>query len=106
MGNYILYINEMTKLFVLPLMVATLASITGGTVAEAKPGGGEFIASPKRCTRKNPCSRMPELPAPKKRCTFKRPCSRMPELPDFGTPMPRGGFPDFGTPMPRGGFRR
>ena len=76
-------------------MVATLASITGGTVAEAKgwnsgsPGGKPGFIN-----------------RPKKRCTFKRPCSRMPELPDFGTPMPRGGFPDFGTPMPRGGFRR
>ena len=86
----------MTKLFVLPLMVATLASITGGTVAEAKgwrskgPGGNPgFINRPK-----------------KRRCTFKRPCSRMPELYDFGRPMPRGGLPDFGTPMPRGGLRR
>ena len=86
----------MTKLFVLPLMLATAVSITGGTVAEAKgwrsngPGGRPgTIHRPK-----------------KRRCTFKRPCSSMPELPDFGTPMPRGGFPDFGTPMPRGGFRR
>ena len=84
----------MTKLFVLPLMLATAVSITGGTVAEAKgwrsngPGGRPgTIHRPK-----------------KRRCTFKRPCSSMPELPDFGTPMPRGGFPDFGTPMPRGGF--
>ena len=103
----------MTKLFVLPLMVATLASITGGTVAEAKgwrsngPGGKPgFINRPKkRCTFKRPCSRMPEL---QKRCTRKNPCSPMPELNDFdfGTPMPRGGLPDFGTPMPRGGLRR
>ena len=95
----------MTKLFVLPLMLATAVSITGGTSVEARPGGGSFISSPKRCTRKNPCSRMPELRDPiKKRCTFKRPCSRMPELPFFPgevEPMPRGGFPDFGTPMPR-----
>ena len=85
-------------------MLATAVSITGGTSVEAKPGGGAFISQPKRCTRKNPCSRMPELPAPKKRCTRKNPCSRMPELPFFPgeiQPMPRGGFPDFGTPMPR-----
>ena len=74
----------MTKLFVLPLMVATLAGITGSTVAEAKPGyrpggpgGGGFIHSPKRrCTRKNPCSRMPELPF----------------FPGEVIPMPRGGI--------------
>ena len=80
----------MTKLFVLPLMLATAVSITGGTSAEARPGGGEFISSPKRCTRKNPCSRMPELPY----------------FPGDVQPMPRGGLPDFGTPMPRGGLRR
>lgn len=87
----------MTKLFVLPLMVATLASITGGTVAEAKgwrsngPGGKPGFIN-----------------RPKKRCTFKRPCSPMPDLNDFdfGRPMPRGGLIDFGTPMPRGGLRR
>ena len=88
----------MTKLLVLPLMLATAVSITGGTSVEARPGGGEFISSPKRCTRKNPCSRMPELPSPgrpKKRCTRKNPCSRMPELPFFPgeiQPMPRGGL--------------
>ena len=99
----------MTKLFVLPLMLATTAGIIGSTPVEAGPGGGGFISSPKRCTRKNPCSRMPELPAPRKRCTFKRPCSPMPELPFLPgeiQPMPRGGFPHFGTPMPRGGLRR
>ena len=95
----------MTKLFVLPLMVATFAGITGSTSAEAKPGsfhgrpwvsgpgGGDFIS----------------VPRPKKRCTRKNPCSRMPELPFFPgeiQPMPRGGHPDFGTPMPRGGLRR
>ena len=104
----------MSKLLVLPLMLAATAGIMGSTSAEAKPwvsgpGGGDFINVPrpnKRCTRKNPCSRMPELPSPRKRCTKKRPCSPMPELLDFGTPMPRGGFPDFGTPMPRGGLRR
>ena len=87
----------MTKLFVLPLMVATLASITGGTVAEAR---GWRNSGPGR----NPGT----LHRPRKRCTFKRPCSPMPELNDFdfGRPMPRGGFPDFGTPMPRGGLRR
>ena len=62
----------MTKLFVLSLMLASTAGIMGSTSVEAKPGsfpgasgpgGGGFIHSPKkRCTRKNPCSRMPELP--------------------------------------------
>ena len=72
----------MTKLFVLPLMVATFAGITGSTAAEAKPGyrgpgGGFSIHTPrKRCTRKNPCSRMPELPF----------------FPDGIQPMPRGGI--------------
>lgn len=81
----------MTKLFVLPLMVATFAGITGSTSAEAKPGrpwvsgpgsspgGGDFISIPrprKRCTRKNPCSRMPEIPF----------------LPGEVIPMPRGGI--------------
>ena len=88
----------MTKLFVLPLMLATVVSITGGTSAEAKPGGGSFISSPKRCTRKNPCSRMPELPSPRRRCgSWKNPCSPMPELPLF---------PGEVQPMPRGGLRR
>ena len=79
-------------------MLASTVGIMGGTPAEARPGGpggGEFISSPKRCTRKNPCSPMPILPGPKKRCTFKRPCSRMPELPFFPgevQPMPRGGI--------------
>ena len=94
----------MTKLFVLPLMVATFAGITGSTAAEAKPwvsgpGGGDFISVPrpkKRCTRKNPCSRMPELPVPRGKCgSWKNPCSRMPELPLFPgeiQPMPRGGL--------------
>jgi hypothetical protein len=72
----------MSKLFVLPLMVATLASITGGTVAEAKP----------RMFHDNPGGNPGTIHRPRKRCTFKRPCSRMPELPDFGTPMPRGGL--------------
>ena len=71
----------MTKLFVLPLMVATFAGITGSTVAEAKPGyrpgGGFSVHTPKkRCTRKNPCSRMPELPF----------------FPGEVIPMPRGGI--------------
>ena len=76
-------------------MLASVAGITGGTAAEAKPwvsgpGGGFSIHTPrKRCTRKNPCSRMPELPF----------------FPGEIQPMPRGGFPDFGRPMPRGGFR-
>ena len=86
----------MTKLFVLPLMVATFAGITGSTAVEAKPGGGGFISQPKRCTRKNPCSRMPELPTPRGKCgSRKNPCSRMPELPLFPgevQPMPRGGL--------------
>jgi len=73
----------MTKLFVLPLMLAATAGIMGSTSVEARPGsfpgargpgGGEFISSPKR------------------RCTFKRPCSRMPELPFFpGEVQPMGG---------------
>ena len=56
----------MTKLFVLPLMVATLASITGGTAAEAKPrmfhgnpGGMEpFIVQRNAAVHSNkrPCS--------------------------------------------------
>ena len=94
----------MTKLLVLPLMFVATAGIIGSAPVEARPGGGEFISQPKRCTRKNPCSRMPELPNPRKRCTRKNPCSPMPELPFFPgeiQPMPRGGFPDFGTPMPR-----
>ena len=102
----------MTKLFVLPLMVATLASITGGTAAEAKgwrsndPGGGDFINVPRPRKRGPGGGDFINVPRPRKRCTFKRPCSPMPELHDFGRPMPRGGFPDFGTPMPRGGLRR
>ena len=76
----------MTKLFVLPLMLASTAGIMGSTSAEAKPwvsgpGGGDFIS----------------VPRPKKRCTRKNPCSRMPELPFF---------PDEVIPMPRGGRRR
>ena len=76
----------MTKLFVLPLMLASTAGIMGSTPAEAKPwvsgsDGGDFISSPR----------------PKKRCTKKRPCSRMPELPFF---------PGEVQPMPRGGLRR
>ena len=73
----------MTKLFVLPLLLAT-TGIMGSTAVEARPGsfhgspgGGEFIHSPKkRCTRKNPCSRMPELPF----------------FPGEVQPMPRGGL--------------
>ena len=88
----------MSKLFVVPLMVATFASITGASAVEAKgwhsgrPGGspGTIHRPKKRCTRKNPCSRMPELPF----------------FPGEIQPMPRGGLPDFGTPMPRGGLRR
>ena len=78
----------MTKLLVLPLMLASTAGIIGSTAAEAKPrmfhgnpGGGDFIS----------------VPRPRKRCTFKRPCSRMPELPFF---------PGEIQPMPRGGLRR
>jgi hypothetical protein len=75
----------MTKLLVLPLMLASTAGIIGSTAAEAKPrmfhsnpgpGGGDFI----------------NVPRPRKRCTRKNPCSPMPELFDFGTPMPRGGL--------------
>ena len=93
----------MTKLFVLPLMLATTAGIIGSTPVEAGPGGGGFVHSPKRCTRKNPCSRMPNLPGPGKRCgSRKNPCSPMPELPYFGTPMPRGGL----QPYPGTQWRR
>ena len=91
----------MTKLFVLPLMLATAVSITGGTSVEAKPG--MFHGSP------GPGGNPGTIHRPRRRCTFKRPCSRMPELPFFPgeiQPMPRGGHPDFGTPMPRGGLRR
>ena len=75
----------MTKLLVLPLMLATAMSITGGTSAEAKP----------RMFRDNPGGRPGTIHRPRKRCTFKRPCSRMPELPFFPgeiQPMPRGGL--------------
>ena len=79
----------MSKLFVLPLMLASTAGIIGSTATEAKPGrpwvsgtgGGDFIS----------------VPRPKKRCTRKNPCSRMPELPFF---------PGEIQPMPRGGRRR
>ena len=86
----------MSKLFVLPLMLASTAGIIGSTAAEAKP----------RMFYGNPGGNPGTIHRPKKRCTRKNPCSRMPELYDFGRPMPRGGFPDFGTPMPRGGRRR
>lgn len=67
-------------------MLASTAGIMSSTSAEARPGvygqgpgGGFSIHTPrKRCTRKNPCSRMPELPF----------------------------FPDGIQPMPRGGRRR
>ena len=67
-------------------MLASTAGIMGSTAAEAKPwvsgpGGGDFIS----------------VPRPKKRCTRKNPCSRMPELPLF---------PGEVQPMPRGGLRR
>lgn len=83
----------MSKLFVLPLMLASTAGIMGSTSAQARPGmfhsnpgfggpgGGDFIS----------------IPRPKKRCTRKNPCSRMPELPFF---------PGEVIPMPRGGLRR
>ena len=87
-------------------MLATAVSITGGTSVEAGPNSGAFVFSPKqRCTRKNPCSRMPELPGPRRRCTRKRPCSPMPELPFFPgevQPMPRGGL----QPYPGTQWRR
>ena len=52
------------------LVAPMLLSFTLISDVEAKgknrknhPGGGGFISSPrKRCTFKNPCSRMPELP--------------------------------------------
>ena len=91
----------MSKLLVLPLMLAATAGIMGSTPTEAKPGRPRMF-------HENPGGRPGTIHRPRKRCTFKRPCSRMPELPDFGDvqPMPRGGLPDFGTPMPRGGLRR
>ena len=73
----------MTKLFVLPLMVATFAGITGSTAVEAKGWGVGPGGSPGFINR------------PKKRCTKKRPCSPMPELNNF----------NFGRPMTRGGLR-
>ena len=107
LGSYFYIFNSiMTKLFVLPLMLAATAGIIGSTPVEAGPGGGSFISSPKRCTRKNPCSRMPELPSPRKRCgSRKNPCSPMPELPFFPgeiQPMPRGGL----QPYPGTQWRR
>ena len=89
----------MSKLLVLPLMLAATAGIMGSTPAEAKPG---------RPRVSGPGGNPGTIHRPRKRCTKKRPCSPMPELNDFdfGRPMPRGGFPDFGTPMPRGGLRR
>ena len=74
----------MTKLFV-PLLLASVAVSTISTSGEAKgrvwgsPGGHPGWVSP-----------------PKKRCTKKRPCSRMPEIPFLPgevIPMPRGGYP-------------
>ena len=73
----------MTKLFV-PLLLASVAVTTISTSGEAKgrgwvsPGGHPGWVSP----------------SPKKRCTKKRPCSRMPEIPFLPgevVPMPRGG---------------
>lgn len=75
----------MIKLFVLPLMVATFAGITGSTAVEAKGWGV------------GPGGRPGTIHRPKKRCTIKRPCSRMPEIPFF---------PGEVIPMPRGGLRR
>ena len=77
----------MTKLFVLPLMVATFAGITGSTAAEARPDALSV----------GPGGSPGTIHRPKKRCTFKRPCSRMPELPFL---------PGEIIPMPRGGLRR
>ena len=75
----------MSKLLVLPLMLAATAGITGGTAVEAKP----WVSGPGG----NPGT----IHRPKKRCTRKNPCSRMPELPFF---------PGEIQPMPRGGRRR
>ena len=75
----------MTKLFV-PLLLASVAVSTISTSGEAKgrvwrsPGGHPGWVSP-----------------PKKRCTKKRPCSRMPEIPFL---------PGEVIPMRRGGLRR
>ena len=74
----------MTKLFV-PLLLASVAVTSISTSGEAKgrvwgsPGSHPGWVSP----------------SPKKRCTKKRPCSRMPELilpPGEIIPMPRGGL--------------
>ena len=75
----------MSKLLVLPLMLASTAGIMGSTAAEAKP----WVSGPGG----NPGT----IHRPKKRCTRKNPCSRMPELPFF---------PGEVIPMPRGGRRR
>ena len=81
-------------------MLAATAGIMGSTPAEAKPGrpwvsgpgGGDFINVPRPKKRGPGGGDFINVPRPKKRCTRKNPCSPMPELPDFGTPMPRGGL--------------
>jgi len=73
----------MKKLIVLPIMLS-LVSIIGSSPAEAKGWHGG-----------RPGGRPGTIHRPKKRCTRKRPCSRMPELPFFPgdiQPMPRGGL--------------
>ena len=61
------------------LVAPLLLSFTLVSDVEAKgknrknnPGGnpGTIHRPKKRCTFKNPCSRMPELPSPGKRCTW------------------------------------
>ena len=74
----------MTRLFV-SLLLASMAASTISTSGEAKgrgwvsPGGhpGTIHTPKKRCTKKRPCSRMPEIPF----------------LPGEVIPMPRGGYP-------------
>ena len=74
----------MTRLFV-SLLLASMAVSTISTSGEAKgrvwrsPGGHPgWVSTPKkRCTKKRPCSRMPEIPY----------------LPGEVIPMPRGGYP-------------
>lgn len=69
-------------------MLASVAGITGGTAVEARPQAPWVSGGPGGGFTHHP---------PKRRCTKKRPCSRMPELPFF---------PGEVQPMPRGGRRR
>lgn len=86
-------------LLVAPLLLSfNLVSDVEAKGKNRKNNSGGGIISLPRCTKKRPCSRMPELPSPGRpgrNCTWKNPCSRMPELPFFPgeiQPMPRGGL--------------